>query len=86
MAPSGRNIIALLFACIFFGYAIVNSLVFYARARRDREYKSKALTDFAKSRRYGQTVWTSGIIGAIGFTVASWQLIIQLWAWWHATH
>ena len=71
---------ALVFACVFFGYAMVNSLIFYARARRDREYSSKAMNEFAKSPRYGQTVWISGVIGAIGFTIASWRLLIELWS------
>ena len=84
--PNRTNIVALLFACVFFGYAMVNSLVFYARARRQREYRSKTLTDFAKSPRYGQTVWISGIVGAVGFAIASWRLMIELWALWHSPH
>ena len=83
MAPNRSHLFALLFACVFFGYAMVNSLVFYARARRAREYRSKALTDFVKSPRYGQTVRISGIVGAVGFAIASWELMLQLWAWWH---
>jgi len=71
--------LALLFACIFFCYALVNSLVFYRRARREDAYRNAKLAQFVRSRRYGQTVWLSGIIGAIGFTIASWQLILALW-------
>ena len=80
MVSGNSHIFALLFACIFFGYAMINSLIFYARARRDRRYTSKAMTAFAKSPRYGQTLWISGVIGAIGFTIASWRLLIELWA------
>ncbi len=80
MSSGSSHIGALIFACIFFGYAMVNSLIFYSRARRDREYSSKAMNEFAKSPRYGQTVWVSGIIGAIGFAIASWRLVIELWS------
>lgn len=80
MTSGNSHLFALIFACIFFGYAMVNSLIFYTRARRNREYTSKAINDFAKSPRYVQTVWISGVIGAIGFTIASWRLLIELWA------
>lgn len=84
MESTRSHLFALIFACIFFGYAMVNSLVFYARARRQREYRSKAITDFVQSPRYGQAVWMSGIVGAIGFTIASWKLALELWARWHS--
>jgi hypothetical protein len=77
------NIPALIFACIFFGYAMVNSLVFYRRARARRQYRSRMLTDFAKTRRYGFTVWISGIVGALGFAIASWKLTVALWSMLH---
>ena len=80
MQSGPSHLLALIFACIFFGYAMVNSLVFYSRARRERQYRSKAITEFAKSPRYGQAVWVSGIIGAIGFAIASWKLALELWA------
>jgi hypothetical protein len=80
LPSNNSHIFALLFACIFFAYATVNSLIFYSRARRDREYSNKTLNDFAKSPRYAQTVWISGIIGAIGFTIASWRLLLALWS------
>jgi hypothetical protein len=79
MSDTHSHLLMLVFACIFFGYALVNSLVFYRRARRVDAYRNKAMADFARSRRYGQTVWLSGVIGAIGFTVASWELILALW-------
>ena len=79
MSDTRAHLLMLVLACIFFGYALVNSLVFYRRARRVDAYQNKAMADFARSRRNGQTVWLSGIIGAIGFTVASWELLLALW-------
>jgi hypothetical protein len=79
MADSRAHLLALIFACIFFGYAMINSLVFYRRARRVESYKSKAIGNFVKSPGYGQAVWISGIIGAVGFAIASWKLIMALW-------
>lgn len=79
MSDTQAHPLMLVLACIFFGYALINSLVFYRRARRIDAYQNKAMADFARSRRYGQTVWVSGIIGAIGFTVASWELVLALW-------
>jgi hypothetical protein len=73
------HVLALVFACIFFGYAMINSLVFYRRARRVENYRNKLINDFVRSPRYGQTVWISGIIGAAGFAVASWKLLWLLW-------
>jgi hypothetical protein len=73
------HLLALIFACIFFGYAAVNSLVFYQRARRAGNYDSKALADFVRSRRYVQTVWISGAIGVIGFAISSWLLLLAIW-------
>jgi len=83
MSDTRPHLLLLILACIFFGYALVNSLVFYRRARRVEGYQRKALADFARSRRYGQTVWISGVIGAIGFTIASWELVLALWAMLH---
>jgi hypothetical protein len=79
MADTHSHLLMLVLACVFFGYALVNSLVFYRRARRIDAYQNKAMAEFARSRRYGQMVWLSGIIGAIGFAVASWELILALW-------
>lgn len=84
MSGEHPNIVALIFACIFFGYAMVNSLVFYRRARAARRYRSQAITDFTKTPRYTFTVWISGIIGAVGFAVTSWKLTLALWSMLHA--
>ncbi|HZP46332.1 MAG TPA: hypothetical protein VFB15_11850 [Candidatus Binataceae bacterium] len=84
-APSHPHVAALVFACIFFGYAMVNSLVFYRRARAEREYPSAALTGFVKTRRYAVSVWLSGIIGTVGFMVASWKLMLVVWSLIHAS-
>jgi hypothetical protein len=86
MSNDHPNLPALIFACIFFGYAIVNSLVFYRRARQARQYPSAAVTKFARSPRYATTVWISGLVGIIGFTIASWRLTIALWSMLHAPH
>jgi hypothetical protein len=73
------HLLALIFACIFFGYAMVNSLVFYRRARRVEGYSNERMGELAKSRGYGRAVWISGIVGAIGFAIASWKLLTELW-------
>lgn len=78
MQDSHTRLAALIFACIFFGYSIVNSLVFYQRGRRPETYKSKPIADFVRSPRYGKTVWLSGVIGVVGFAYASWQLVILI--------
>jgi hypothetical protein len=79
MANAPTHPLMLVLACVFFGYATVNSLLFYRRARRDDLYQKPAMKEFVRSRRYGQMVWLSGIVGAVGFAVASWKLILLLW-------
>ena len=79
MSTTRAHPLMLILACIFFGYAVINSLVFYRRARRADVYQDKRMAEFVRSRRYGQAVWTSGVIGAIGFIIASWELILALW-------
>jgi hypothetical protein len=65
-------------ACIFFGYAAINCLVFYRRMRRRaEEYKDRPLEGFVHSPQYNWTMWTTGVIGAIGFLVASWELVLS---------
>ncbi|HLW69449.1 MAG TPA: hypothetical protein VKS22_02390 [Candidatus Binataceae bacterium] len=75
MTETHTRLLAEIFACIFFGYSIVNSLIFFQRGRRPENYSSKKIGDFVRSPRYGQTVWLSGVVGVIGFAVASWMLV-----------
>lgn len=83
MSESHPSLILLILACVFFGYAMVNSLVFYRRARRTEGYQRQEMAHLVRSRVYGRTVWLSGIIGAIGFTIASWRLVLVVWAMMH---
>ncbi|MGH7843175.1 MAG: hypothetical protein ACREQT_16860 [Candidatus Binataceae bacterium] len=78
MTETHTRLIAEIFACIFFGYSIVNSLVFFQRGRRPENYKSKPIADFVRSPRYGQTVWISGMVGVVGFAIASWMLVLTV--------
>lgn len=65
-------------ACVFFGYAAINSLVFYRRTRRQmEEYKNRPLERLVHSPQYNWTMWMTGIIGVIGFAIASWRLVID---------
>lgn len=73
------HLLALIFACIFFGYATVNSLVFYRRARRVEGYSNQRMGAMVRTPGYGRAVWLSGIVGAIGFALASWKLAFELW-------
>ena len=79
MANPSTHPLMLVLACIFFGYAAINSLLFYRRARRDDRYQNPAMSEFVRSRRYGQIVWLGGVVGVVGFAVASWRLILLLW-------
>jgi len=73
------HLLALIFACIFFGYAMINSLVFYRRARRVERYRNEKMGELVKKPGYGRAVWISGIVGAVGFAIASWELVAVLW-------
>jgi hypothetical protein len=35
------------------------------------------LEGFVHSPQYNWTMWTTGVIGAIGFLVASWELVLS---------
>lgn len=79
MTDAQRHLLTSLFACVFFGYAAIDCLVFYRRTRRQAlEYKNRPLEGFVRSPRYNWTIWITGTIGAIGFLISSWQLIINL--------
>jgi len=76
-----RRLVASLFACGLFGYAAVSCLVLYRRMRRRiAEYKDAPLERVVQSPQYGLTMWLTGAIGVIGFAVASWQLVLSLFA------
>jgi TRAP-type C4-dicarboxylate transport system permease small subunit len=81
VSPAERRLIASLFACGLFGYAAVNCLVLYQRMRRRiSEYKDLPLEQMVHSPQYGTTMWLTGAIGAIGFAIASWQLVLSVLA------
>jgi hypothetical protein len=73
-------LVASLFGCLFFGYAAVNCLVFYRRNRqRAAQFSgSPQLETVVRSPRYSWTFWVTGIIGIVGFLVASWRLLFAL--------
>ncbi len=67
-----------LLASIFFGYSAINCLVFYRRTRaRVDQYKNLPLEGMVHSPQYNLTLWLSGIVGVIGFAVASWELVVN---------
>ena len=80
MTDPGRVLVASLFGCLFFGYAAVNCLVFYRRNRqRAAQFSgSPQLETVVRSPRYSWTFWVTGIIGIVGFLVASWRLLFAL--------
>ena len=79
MSEPERKLVASLMGCVFFGYAVVNCLVFYTRTRSEAgEYRGRVLSGFVRSPQYGWTIWITGAIGAIGFVVASWQFILSV--------
>jgi hypothetical protein len=81
VAEPERRLLASLFGCVFFGYAAINCLVFYRRMRAQAaQYQGSALKGFVRSPQYGWTIWFTGAIGAIGFLIASWQLVLSLLA------
>lgn len=80
MSEPEKRLLLSIFACIFFGYAVVNCLVFYRRTRRQAaEYKDRPLAAFVHSPQYDRTLWLTGSIGALGFLVSSWQLVLSLY-------
>jgi hypothetical protein len=82
-----RRLLTSFLACIVFGYAAVSCLVLYRRMRqRIAEYKARGeegphrLERIVHSPQYGLTMWLTGAIGAIGFAIASWELLLNLLA------
>ena len=81
MAGPEKRLLLSIFACIFFGYAVLNCLVFYRRTRRQAaEYEGRPFAAFVHSPQYDWTLWLAGTIGAVGFMVSSWQLVLSLLA------
>jgi len=81
VAGPEKRLLLSIFACVFFGYAVLNCLVFYRRTRRQaEEYKDRPFAAFVHSPQYDRTLWLTGTIGAIGFLVSSWQLVLSLLA------
>jgi len=75
----GKLLLTSLIACILFGYAAINCLLFYRRTReRAGHYKNPALERFINSRQYNWTIWIAGAVGAIGFVISSWRLVLSL--------
>jgi len=76
-----RRLVTSIIACIFFGYAAVNCLVFYRRTRQQAaSYKDRPLAGLIRSPQYHWTIWFTGVLGAIGFLISSWQLTLSLLA------
>lgn len=81
MAGPEKHLVLSIFACIFFGYAVLNCLVFYRRTRRQAEkYEGHPFAAFVHSPHYDRTLWLAGTVGAIGLLVSSWQLVLSLLA------
>jgi hypothetical protein len=84
MTDAQRRLLTSLMACGFFGYAAINCLVFYRRMRRQAlQYRDRPLEGFVRSPHYNWTIWITGAIGAIGFLISSWQLVLSLAAMLH---
>jgi hypothetical protein len=78
--PEKRLVVSIV-ACIFFGYAAVNCLVFYRRTRQQAaDYKNRPLEGLIRSPQYNWTIWFTGVIGAVGFLISSWQLVLGMFA------
>jgi len=74
-----KRLVTSIIACIFFGYAAMTCLVFYRRTRQQAAgYKNRPLEGLIRSPQYNWTIWFTGAIGAIGFLISSWQLVLSL--------
>jgi len=80
-----KALLTSLLACLLFGYAAISCLVFYRRMRRRIAEYSEAgeagthrLARLVHSPQYGLALWVTGAIGVIGFVIASWQLLLNL--------
>ena len=85
MSDPAKHLLMSLFACVFFGYSTINCLVFYRRTRsRVEQYSNRRLEGLVHSSQYNWTLWTSGVVGVIGFAISSWQLVLNAIALLHA--
>jgi hypothetical protein len=46
--------------------------------RRIAEYKDAPLERVVHSPQYGLTMWLTGVIGVVGFVIASWEFVLSL--------
>jgi hypothetical protein len=84
MHNPARTLVMSIFACLLFGYAAVNCLVFYRRMRQQAaDYKGRPLENFVRSPQYGWTMWLTGAVGVVGFAFSSWELIVSIVAIMH---
>jgi hypothetical protein len=85
VSEAEKRLLLSAFACVFFGYSTINCLVFYRRTRRQaQEYQEKPFASFLHSPQFGPTLWITGVVGVVGFVVASWELVLSLIAMSHA--
>jgi hypothetical protein len=88
MTEIERRILASLLGSVCFGYAAVSCLLFAHRIRtRALKYTQSSPgrhvllpEKFVNSPRYIWSLWFAGAVGAIGFIVSSWQLVVNLLA------
>jgi hypothetical protein len=74
-----KRLVTSALATLFFGYAAVNCLVLYRRTRqRVERYRDLPFEGFVHSPQYNWTMWITGAIGAIGFLISSWKLVLSL--------
>jgi hypothetical protein len=84
MADAEKRLILSIIASIFFGYSGINCLLFYRRTRdQAANYRNRPFAAFLHSSRFGPTLWLTGIVGAIGFVISSWQVVLSLLVIWH---
>ena len=78
MSEPAKHLLMSLCASIFFGYSAVNCLIFRKRTRdRVDQYRNQPLANLIHSPHYNWTLWTSGVVGVIGFAISSWQFVLN---------
>ncbi|HTT77418.1 MAG TPA: hypothetical protein VMF50_15755 [Candidatus Binataceae bacterium] len=80
MADPLRVLVVSLVACVFFGYAAINCLVFYRRNRQRAAHYSGSpqVEALVRSPLYSWTFWITGVVGLVGFLIASWRLVLAV--------
>ena len=85
MSEPASHLLMSLLASVFFGYSTINCLVFYRRTRaRVAQYKNLPLEGMVRSPQYNWALWTSGVVGVLGFAISSWQVVLNAIALLHA--